>query len=153
MLGSVSSLGRGSGVVSRTEGWGFLGESWGQRSDLSLSAAQVQENSPAQQAGLEPYFDFIITIGHSRLVRPLSYLCCVCVCVCLSVCLLLSHGNPSPACLFSWRETKAHLAFFRGNTEPDGGRAWSLALGPSGVDRRQGDSWHCPQSLQACPEG
>ncbi|XP_045150996.1 Golgi reassembly-stacking protein 1 isoform X2 [Echinops telfairi] len=25
------------------------------------------ENSPAQQAGLEPYFDFIITIGHSRL--------------------------------------------------------------------------------------
>ncbi|XP_054451384.1 Golgi reassembly-stacking protein 1 isoform X2 [Pteronotus mesoamericanus] len=27
----------------------------------------VQENSPAQQAGLEPYFDFIITIGHSRL--------------------------------------------------------------------------------------
>ncbi|XP_053524982.1 Golgi reassembly-stacking protein 1 isoform X1 [Artibeus jamaicensis] len=30
----------------------------------------VQENSPAQQAGLEPYFDFIITIGHSRLVSP-----------------------------------------------------------------------------------
>ncbi|VCW97397.1 unnamed protein product, partial [Gulo gulo] len=28
---------------------------------------EVQENSPAQQAGLEPYFDFIITIGHSRL--------------------------------------------------------------------------------------
>ncbi|XP_065741937.1 Golgi reassembly-stacking protein 1 isoform X3 [Phocoena phocoena] len=27
----------------------------------------VQENSPAQQAGLEPYFDFIVTIGHSRL--------------------------------------------------------------------------------------
>uniref|UniRef100_A0A8D0I1G9 Golgi reassembly stacking protein 1 n=1 Tax=Sus scrofa TaxID=9823 RepID=A0A8D0I1G9_PIG len=27
----------------------------------------VQENSPAQRAGLEPYFDFIITIGHSRL--------------------------------------------------------------------------------------
>ncbi|XP_078210802.1 Golgi reassembly-stacking protein 1 isoform X9 [Callithrix jacchus] len=25
------------------------------------------ENSPAQQAGLEPYFDFITTIGHSRL--------------------------------------------------------------------------------------
>ncbi|ELV14173.1 Golgi reassembly-stacking protein 1 [Tupaia chinensis] len=30
-------------------------------------SGQVQENSPAQQAGLEPYFDFIITIGHSRL--------------------------------------------------------------------------------------
>uniref|UniRef100_A0A8Q3SHQ3 Golgi reassembly stacking protein 1 n=1 Tax=Homo sapiens TaxID=9606 RepID=A0A8Q3SHQ3_HUMAN len=29
----------------------------------------VQENSPAQQAGLEPYFDFIITIGHSRLAQ------------------------------------------------------------------------------------
>ncbi|XP_020826214.1 Golgi reassembly-stacking protein 1 isoform X2 [Phascolarctos cinereus] len=28
----------------------------------------VQENSPAQQAGLEPFFDFIITIGHSRLL-------------------------------------------------------------------------------------
>lgn len=72
-------------MVSRTEGWGFLGESWGQRSDHSLGAAQVQENSPAQQAGLEPYFDFIITIGHSRLVRPLSCLCCVCVSVYLSV--------------------------------------------------------------------
>uniref|UniRef100_G1P560 Golgi reassembly stacking protein 1 n=1 Tax=Myotis lucifugus TaxID=59463 RepID=G1P560_MYOLU len=34
----------------------------------------VQDNSPAQQAGLEPYFDFIITIGHSRLVRPSSCL-------------------------------------------------------------------------------
>ncbi|XP_010616784.1 Golgi reassembly-stacking protein 1 isoform X2 [Fukomys damarensis] len=32
-----------------------------------LAVRQVQENSPAQQAGLEPYFDFIITIGHSRL--------------------------------------------------------------------------------------
>ncbi|XP_006890708.1 PREDICTED: Golgi reassembly-stacking protein 1 [Elephantulus edwardii] len=29
----------------------------------------VQENSPAQQAGLEPYFDFILTIGHLRLNR------------------------------------------------------------------------------------
>lgn len=27
----------------------------------------VQENSPAQQAGLEPFFDFILTIGHTRL--------------------------------------------------------------------------------------
>ncbi|KAI5166327.1 Golgi Reassembly-Stacking Protein 1 [Manis pentadactyla] len=27
----------------------------------------VQENSPARQAGLEPHFDFIITIGHSVL--------------------------------------------------------------------------------------
>ncbi|NXE11713.1 GORS1 protein, partial [Lophotis ruficrista] len=27
----------------------------------------VQENSPAQQGGLEPYFDFIIAIGHTRL--------------------------------------------------------------------------------------
>ncbi|XP_038611723.1 Golgi reassembly-stacking protein 1 isoform X2 [Tachyglossus aculeatus] len=27
----------------------------------------VQENSPAQQAGLEPFFDFILTIGHARL--------------------------------------------------------------------------------------
>ncbi|XP_009071460.1 PREDICTED: Golgi reassembly-stacking protein 1, partial [Acanthisitta chloris] len=28
---------------------------------------QVQENSPAQQGGLEPFFDFIISIGHTRL--------------------------------------------------------------------------------------
>lgn len=27
----------------------------------------VQENSPAQKAGLEPFFDFIIAIGHTRL--------------------------------------------------------------------------------------
>ncbi|XP_035134000.1 Golgi reassembly-stacking protein 1 isoform X3 [Callithrix jacchus] len=32
-----------------------------------LKKYMVQENSPAQQAGLEPYFDFITTIGHSRL--------------------------------------------------------------------------------------
>ncbi|KAM5233462.1 Golgi reassembly-stacking protein 1 isoform 2-T2 [Hipposideros larvatus] len=35
--------------------------------DWGSSSLKVQENSPAQQAGLEPYFDFIITIGHSRL--------------------------------------------------------------------------------------
>ncbi|XP_015444000.1 Golgi reassembly-stacking protein 1 isoform X3 [Pteropus alecto] len=34
---------------------------------LGMRREPVQENSPAQQAGLEPYFDFIITIGHSRL--------------------------------------------------------------------------------------
>ncbi|XP_009465837.1 PREDICTED: Golgi reassembly-stacking protein 1 [Nipponia nippon] len=28
---------------------------------------QVQENSPAQQGGLEPFFDFILAIGHTRL--------------------------------------------------------------------------------------
>ncbi|XP_070586031.1 Golgi reassembly-stacking protein 1 [Erythrolamprus reginae] len=27
----------------------------------------IQENSPAQEAGLEPFFDFILTIGHTRL--------------------------------------------------------------------------------------
>ncbi|XP_074841241.1 Golgi reassembly-stacking protein 1 [Carettochelys insculpta] len=34
----------------------------------------VQENSPAQQAGLEPFFDFIITIGHTRLNKENSML-------------------------------------------------------------------------------
>ncbi|XP_074140501.1 Golgi reassembly-stacking protein 1 [Sminthopsis crassicaudata] len=34
----------------------------------------VQENSPAQQAGLEPFFDFIITIGHARLNKESSTL-------------------------------------------------------------------------------
>lgn len=56
---------------------------------------QVQENSPAQQAGLEPYFDFIITIGHSRLVSFAVSVCCV-----------GPKGSPCPAptFLFFWRE-------------------------------------------------
>ncbi|XP_010078834.1 PREDICTED: Golgi reassembly-stacking protein 1 [Pterocles gutturalis] len=32
-----------------------------------MDVLQVQENSPAQQGGLEPFFDFIIAIGHTRL--------------------------------------------------------------------------------------
>ncbi|KAM4028838.1 Golgi reassembly-stacking protein 1 [Anomaloglossus baeobatrachus] len=32
----------------------------------------VQENSPAQKAGLEPFFDFVIAIGHSRLNKENS---------------------------------------------------------------------------------
>lgn len=38
-----------------------------------LYALQVQENSPAQQGGLEPFFDFIIAIGHTRLVSIFSF--------------------------------------------------------------------------------
>ncbi|XP_035172686.1 Golgi reassembly-stacking protein 1 [Oxyura jamaicensis] len=34
----------------------------------------VQENSPAQQGGLEPFFDFIIAIGHTRLNKENSTL-------------------------------------------------------------------------------
>ncbi|NXT47291.1 GORS1 protein, partial [Pluvianellus socialis] len=34
----------------------------------------VQENSPAQQGGLEPFFDFIIAIGHTRLNKENSML-------------------------------------------------------------------------------
>ncbi|XP_054671304.1 Golgi reassembly-stacking protein 1 isoform X1 [Grus americana] len=34
---------------------------------VGLSNNNVQENSPAQQGGLEPFFDFIIAIGHTRL--------------------------------------------------------------------------------------
>ncbi|XP_030301751.1 Golgi reassembly-stacking protein 1 isoform X2 [Calypte anna] len=36
--------------------------------------ALVQENSPAQQGGLEPFFDFIIAIGHTRLNKENSML-------------------------------------------------------------------------------
>ncbi|OCT75463.1 hypothetical protein XELAEV_180306421mg, partial [Xenopus laevis] len=32
----------------------------------------IQENSPAQRAGLEPFFDFIIAIGHARLNKENS---------------------------------------------------------------------------------
>lgn len=85
-----------------------------------LCCRQVQENSPAQQAGLEPYFDFIITIGHSRLVSShvLPLLCCarvsmcvcvrvrvcVCVCECVCVCVFPSvpfflQGGPAPSFL------------------------------------------------------
>lgn len=74
---------------------------------VAFAVGQVQENSPAQQAGLEPYFDFIITIGHSRLVRfpnPASALL-ACVCLCVSICPtgpslpfppFFSKGSPSP---------------------------------------------------------
>ncbi|XP_075602863.1 Golgi reassembly-stacking protein 1 isoform X1 [Balearica regulorum gibbericeps] len=34
---------------------------------VGLPNNNVQENSPAQQGGLEPFFDFIIAIGHTRL--------------------------------------------------------------------------------------
>lgn len=29
---------------------------------------QIQEDSPAEKAGLDPFFDFIISIGNNRLV-------------------------------------------------------------------------------------
>lgn len=37
---------------------------------------QVQENSPGHRAGLEPFFDFIVSINNTRLVRNAS-LCIV----------------------------------------------------------------------------
>lgn len=37
---------------------------------LSFSnTEQVQENSPGHRAGLEPFFDFIVSINNTRLVR------------------------------------------------------------------------------------
>lgn len=35
---------------------------------------EVQENSPAERAGLEPFFDFILSIGHTRLNKESSTL-------------------------------------------------------------------------------
>lgn len=35
---------------------------------MSCFTFQVQENSPALKAGLEPFFDFILSIGNTRLV-------------------------------------------------------------------------------------
>ncbi|XP_057178717.1 Golgi reassembly-stacking protein 1b [Triplophysa rosa] len=34
----------------------------------------IQENSPAQRAGLEPFFDFILSVGHARLNKDNSML-------------------------------------------------------------------------------
>ncbi|XP_016122124.1 Golgi reassembly-stacking protein 1-like, partial [Sinocyclocheilus grahami] len=34
----------------------------------------IQENSPAERAGLEPFFDFILSIGHTRLDKESSLL-------------------------------------------------------------------------------
>lgn len=34
---------------------------------------QVQESSPGQTASLEPFFDFIVAIGNTRLVRLILY--------------------------------------------------------------------------------
>ncbi|XP_046956130.1 Golgi reassembly-stacking protein 1 isoform X2 [Lynx rufus] len=53
--------------VSRPRGAGDLGWAPARKRRDAYRRPEVQENSPAQQAGLEPYFDFIITIGHSRL--------------------------------------------------------------------------------------
>lgn len=42
-----------------------------------FSTFQVQEGSPALKAGLEPFFDFILSIGNTRLVssiRPKVFL-------------------------------------------------------------------------------
>lgn len=36
---------------------------------FSLVFVQVQENSPGHRAGLEPFFDFIVSINNTRLVR------------------------------------------------------------------------------------
>lgn len=36
---------------------------------LSLIFVQVQENSPGHRAGLEPFFDFIVSINNTRLVK------------------------------------------------------------------------------------
>jgi len=33
---------------------------------------QVQENSPGHRAGLEAFFDFIVSIGNTRLVRTVG---------------------------------------------------------------------------------
>ena len=35
---------------------------------------KVQENSPGYRAGLEPFFDFIVMIGNTRLVRDVFLL-------------------------------------------------------------------------------
>jgi len=40
---------------------------------------QVQENSPGHRAGLEPFFDFIVSINNTRLVGLLH----------------MVHGHPS----------------------------------------------------------
>lgn len=81
-------------MVSEIEGWGRHG-GHGPGAVTGLCLGQVQENSPAQRAGLEPYFDFIITIGHSRLVSSHTLLCfAVCVCV------LLPRRRPQPGSCF-----------------------------------------------------
>ena len=38
---------------------------------------QILENSPAHHAGLEAYFDFVISIDGVRLVGVVASICCV----------------------------------------------------------------------------
>lgn len=40
---------------------------------LSLCVVQVQENSPGHRAGLEPFFDFIVSINNTRLVSQAQH--------------------------------------------------------------------------------
>ena len=69
---------------------------------VASAVGQVQENSPAQQAGLEPYFDFIITIGHSRLVRLPHATTALCVCVSP----LLQQAPLCSSSLLFWRDAQ-----------------------------------------------
>lgn len=38
---------------------------------MFVALSQIQEASPALKAGLEPFFDFILSIGNTRLVSAL----------------------------------------------------------------------------------
>lgn len=51
---------------------------------------QVQENSPGHRAGLEPFFDFIVSINNTRLVGLLH----------------MVHGHPSS---LQWTDYSSNL--------------------------------------------
>lgn len=117
---------------------------------VAFAVGQVQENSPAQQAGLEPYFDFIITIGHSRLVSsPTLPLLCLLVCVCVSP--SVPQAPVYPSLPFFLKGVPALSPLLPGlYLEPDWGPAQCSASELSGVDRGQMASWRWPQAQGAC---
>ena len=94
--------GAGSGAVSRTEGWGFLGEPWGQRSDCSLCCTGAGElPRPAGRPGALlrlHHHHWALKTGEAPLL-PLGWVGgCVWVCVCVTgVCVCVCEtGEASP---------------------------------------------------------
>ena len=96
--------GAGSGAVSRTEGWGFPGEPWGQRSDCSLCCTGAGElPRPAGRPGALlrlHHHHWALKTGEAPLLPLGSDLgwvgVCGCVCVRLVCVCVCETGEASP---------------------------------------------------------
>lgn len=79
---------------------------------------QVQQDSPALNAGLEPFFDFILSIGHTRLVSRLMRLksphekkWSSTECLALNMCVSLQQTKQSDCRAFPVNVKNFHLLY------------------------------------------